>query len=401
MDKNIVDLIKSAMDEKEVVEIIRRLVEIPSHPGIENQESVVAEYIKTLFDKEAIPAQVRAVADGRSNIVATLKGAGGRKSLLLTGHTDTVPPYDMQDPFTLKEVSGKFYGRGAVDMKGPLACMIGAMIAIKRAGIELQGDLIFAGVIDEEEGSRGTIALLEEGLKASGAIVGEPTDMDICIAHRGLEWLEFHFTGKTVHGGKQEEGINAIVKASNFIQRLEEKLMPKIRSRVHPIIGPSSMNYGTISGGTQPSTVAGSALLKIDRRWIPQESYQEVLGELQEVIDEMARQDSQFKCQMKVMEESVMHGGYVHQAMETSAQDPLVTTTKRAIVKAWGKEPQLTSFSAWTDGGLLSSYAKIPTIVFGPGDLESAHSSEEFIERAQIYLALLVYSLTAIEFCNE
>lgn len=401
MSSKILSSLKSSIKEEEVVEIIRRLVEIPSYPGVKNQETDVANCIKDIFHKEGISAQVVPVSEGRCNIIARLEGRGGGKTLLLTGHTDTVPPYDMQEAFKLREVDDKLFGRGAVDMKGPLACMMASMIGIKRAGIDLKGDLVFAGVIDEEEGSLGTIALLEDGLKVDGAIVGEPTNMDICVAHRGLEWLEFHFEGKTVHGGKQAQGINAILKASDFIQNLEEKLIPEIYSKTHPIIGSSSMNYGTIKGGTQPSTVAGDCVLKIDRRWIPGEVYEDVLKQYQNIIDELSEKDPKFKCEMKIMEESLMKKGYVHEAMQTDVTHPIVTITKKQVVNIYKKEPALTFFPAWSDGGLLSSYGKIPTIVFAPGDLESAHSSEEFIDKRQIYSAALIYALVAIDYCNQ
>jgi len=403
MDLELLSKIKSVITEEEVIEIIKNLVEIPSYPGVENQESKVAKYIYTTLSKEGIESKIVPVIDGRCNVIAKLRGnnSSNSKSLLLTGHTDTVPPYDMPNPFQLRTQGNRMYGRGVVDMKGALACMMGAMIAIKRAKINLDGDLIFAGVIDEEEGSEGTIALLENGLKVDAAIVGEPCNLNICVAHRGLEWLEFHFKGKTVHGGKQSEGINAILKASNFIQALEKDLIPKIQSKTHPIIGTSSMNYGTINGGTQPSTVAGSATLTIDRRWIPGEKYADVMGGYQNIIDSMAKEDPEFNCELRVMDVSLMKEGYVHESMETDIDHPIVQITKKATEEIYKQEPQITFFPAWSDGGLLSSYGNIPTIVFGPGDLESAHSAEEFLDKTQVFPTTLIYASIALKFCNN
>lgn len=402
MKNNLLNQIQSFISQDEVIQIIKKLVEIPSYPGIKNQETEVAVKIKEIFDEEGIFSEVIHVEEGRSNVIAKIKGKGNGRSLLLTGHTDTVPPYGMEDPCILKEKEDRLYGRGAVDMKGPLACMIAALISIKRANITLDGDLIFAGVIDEEAGSLGTIDLLESNIVANvdAAIVGEPTDLNICVAHRGLEWIDFNFIGKTVHGGKQEEGINAILKASDFIQKIQKNVKPKIYAKTHPIIGTSSMNFGTIKGGTQPSTVAGKCLIKIDRRWVPGEKYEEVLKEYQDVIDEMSNKDPQFECEMKIMEESIMKEGYVHEAMEIDVNHPIVKLTKETIKNIHKKDADITYFPAWTDGGLLSSYGDIPTIIFAPGDLESAHSSDEFIDKTQVYPATLIYSLLAIEFCT-
>lgn len=394
------DKLKEAVQEEEIIRFITDLVEIPSYNGIGNQETQAARFIYDIFQKEGIESELTHVADGRCNVIGKIKGDGSGKTLLMTGHIDTVPPYDMEKPFEVQERDGKLFGRGVVDMKGPLACMIYAMIGIKRSNIKLNGDLIFAGVIDEEEKSLGTIDLIEKKIKADAAIVGEPSDFEICVAHRGLEWFELSFHGKTVHGGKQKEGINAILKASNFIQRVEEKLIPKIEKETHPLIGTSSMNYGTINGGTQPSTVAGDCVLKIDRRWVPGIKYDDVIKEYEDIIDELGKEDKEFKCSLKVMDASLMKDGYVHEAMEIDLNHPIINNVIRQTEKIYGKRPELTYFTAWSDGGLLSTYAGIPTIVFAPGDLESAHSKDEHIEKNQILPATLIYALVAIDFCK-
>lgn len=392
--------ISDVINNNEVIKILEDLISIPSYKGIKNQETKVAEYIHELFQNEGIESEVIELEDGRSNIVARIRGNDNGKTLLYTGHMDTVPPYDMIDALTLKREGDKLIGRGTNDMKGPLACMIMAMIGIKRMNLELGGDLIFAGVADEEEKSIGTIDLIESGIKADGAIVGEPTNLDICTAHRGLEWIDFEFVGKTVHGGKQDEGINAVLKASNFIQELEKKLIPKLSERNHPTTGHSTMNYGTIHGGTQPSTVAGSCVLSIDRRWIPGEKYDDVLNEYVELIQEMSKNDPEFKCNIKVMDESKMKEGYVHEAMEIDQNHLLVNILKNSCEKIIRRTPENTYFPAWSDGGLLYRYGEIPTLVFAPGDLETAHSKDEFIDANQLMPAVKIYLQTAYEFCR-
>lgn len=401
MDVQTINLLKSVISEAEIISIIKELVKRPSYPGVENQETSVASWIHDFFGREGISSEVIPVVDGRCNVVARLKGSGNGKSLLLTGHLDTVPPYDMPgNPFEVEEKEGQLLGRGVVDMKGALACMMASMAALKRAKIDLQGDVIFAGVIDEENKSEGTIHLIESGIGADAAIVGEPTELNICVAHRGLEWFQFDIQGKTVHGGKQKEGINAISKAVNLIQRVDEKLIPKIESKTHSVIGTSSMNYGLIQGGTQPSTVAGHCFLQVDRRWVPGETYKEVVQEYQDIIDELHREDKDFRCKLKVMEVSVMKEGYVHEAMEIEKNHPIIDIVTRTTEEITKKTPKHTYFPAWSDGGLLSSYAKIPTIVFAPGNLESAHSANEYLEIEQIVPAALIYAITAIKFCK-
>lgn len=385
---------------EEIIDLIMDLVKIPSYPGISNQETKVAEYFYDLFVRNGIEAEVIPVVDGRCNIVATLKGHGGGKKLLLTGHTDTVPPYDMEDALVPIIKDNKIYGRGAVDMKGPLACMAQAMINIKRSGVKLSGDVIFAGAIDEELKSEGTIHLVKEGITADAAIVGEPTNMKLCIAHRGLEWLEFHFKGKTVHGGAQKKGQNAIVMASKFIEKVSNRISQIIESNNHDIIGKGTFNIGTIHGGSQPSTVAGDCILTIDRRWLPGEKYEDILNEFRSTIDELSNEEPLFKCEMKIMDVSVMTDGYVHEAMETSYDHEIVNIVHEAMIETVEKEPEISAFAAWSDGGLLNTYAGIPTIVLGPGDLESAHSAVEHIELNQVFEAISIYEKIIKLYCS-
>ncbi len=395
------DRIMKEISLESIIELIKDLVAIPSYPGVEAQETGVAEYINQFFSKEGIMCEVIPVVDGRSNVVARLKGTGEGKTLMLTGHMDTVPPYDMSgNPLEVERQDTKLIGRGVVDMKGALACMMSAMVAIKRSGMKLKGDIVFAAVIDEEEKSEGTRALIKDKVAADAAIVGEPSQLDICIGHRGLEWFEFNFIGKTVHGGKQKEGINAITKAMKFIQKVEEELVHKVESNQHPIIGNSSLNYGLIKGGTQPSTVAGDCVLQIDRRWIPGEKYSNIIQEFQNITDELKNEDPKFQAQLKVMDVSLMEEGYIHEAMEIDPNHPIIEIVSEATYEVRGIKPKQVPFTAWSDGGLLCNYAKIPTIIYGPGDLESAHSSSEYLEISHIIPATLVYALSAIKFCG-
>lgn len=388
------------IDEKELIEFIKDLVEIPSHPGVKNQETAVAKYIHKKFLKENIDSQIIDVTEGRCNIVAKIKGCGDGKNLLLTGHLDTVEPYNMEKPFQLINEYGRLKGRGAVDMKGQLACMAMCLITIKRLNIILKGDLYFCGVIDEEQKSEGTISLLQSGLKFDAAIVGEPTNLYICTAHRGLEWFEVIFKGKTVHGGSQDEGINAINKCNEFINAVENDLVPILKKRVHFVTGHSTMNYGFIHGGTQPSTVAGDCILRFDRRWIPGEKYEDVVNEYRNIIKKLHKKDPTFNAELKVMDVSTMRDGYVHESMEIDNNHFLVKAALKSIENVLHRQDNITYFPAWSDGGLLSTYGKIPTIVFGPGDMTSAHSKEENIEISQLVPAVLTYISISSEVCN-
>lgn len=404
----------SCISQDELVKLTMDLIAIPSCEGVPGQETAACQYIKEVFDREGIQCRIDPLQDGRSNVIAILPGEGrtgsadpaaqeaAGRSLLLNGHIDTVPGYDMEDPFTPRIAGTDIYGRGASDMKGPVASMIGAMIALKRSGIKLAGDVLFSGVADEEHQSIGTIDLLEHGLagrRVDGAIVGEPTDLKVCTAHRGLEWYEFHFIGKTVHGGHQDEGINAISKAVHFIRALEDDLIPRVYAKKHPLLESATLNVGVIHGGTQLSTVAGECSVFLDRRFLPAENYDDVNREFTDLLDRLAAEDPTFRCEMKVTDDSIMKEGYVHLPMETALDHPLVQTLQTTVEAATGESPVMSFFPAWTDGGLLSGYGHIPTVVLGPGHIACCHSADEHIPMDHLMKAALCYALTAVQFC--
>lgn len=395
------EMLKSVISKDHLVEMTSQMVRRKSYVGVPKQETEVAEYIKSVFDENDIPCELIEVSDGRCNVIAKLDSGKDGKTILFNGHTDTVEPNDMRDAFEPKIVDGMLYGRGTSDMKGPLASMIEAMLAIKKTGLLNKGSIIFSGVLDEEHNSIGTIDLLERGIAADGAIVGEPTELRICTAHRGLEWYKFHFIGKTVHGGAQKEGINAISKAVSFINAMEEKLIPDVFSRKHPLLEEATINYGVIHGGTQLSTVAGDCELYVDRRFLPYETYEEVTQQFNDLLNDLAKKDPDFKCEMQVTEESRMKDGYVHLPMEIELNHILVKYLQKAVQDVTEKEPVMSFFPAWTDGGLLKGFANIPTVVIGPGIIECCHSKDEHIPIDHLPKAALIYALTALDFCHS
>lgn len=391
--------LKAVISEGELVEMTKAMVRIPTYLGVPGQETPAARYVKSICDAEGIECRVEEVEDGRSNVVATLRGLGGGKTLLLNGHLDTVDLQNMPKGLDPWIEGGKLYGRGTSDMKGPDVCMLMAMVALKRSGLKLRGDIVFAGSADEEMNSIGAIELIKKGMKADGAIIGEPTDLRVCSCHRGLEWYEFHFIGKTVHGGSQSQGVNAIYQAVKFIDIVQKELAPKVFGRKHPMLKEATLNVGIIKGGTGLSTVPGECTVWVDRRFLPEEKYEEVGREFQDIIDRLAAEDPTFKCEMKVMDVSVMKPGFIHLAMETDAKDPIVRASLAAAEAVTGSLSEPTFFPAWTDAALFRNYAHIPAVVFGPGLIACCHSESEYMPVDHLAKGCLAYALIAAEFC--
>lgn len=394
------DRIREVLDEEEIVSLACEMIAIPSYRGLKEQETAVAAFIDGFFRGEGIDSELIPVKDGRCNVVARLSGSGGGRTLILNSHLDTVPPYDMERPFHPRLEGGRIYGRGAADTKGIIACMIAAMAALKRAGLPLKGDLLFTGVIDEEDGSAGTLDLVKKGLGAEGAIVGEPTGLDLCLGQRGLEWLEFTFRGSDTHGGGPAGGANAIRMAGLFIAKCEAELVPALKKRAHPLLGSATMNYGFIRGGSQPSTVAGECVLQIDRRLLPGEDREASLEEYAALLRSLSAEEPLFDGSMRTMEAGRMEEGYYHTGSLLDPSHPLVQAAAESSARVLGAAPLQRAFTAWSDAGVLSGYGGIPALIFAPGELAAAHSAHEFMEIKNLLPAALIYALTAARFCN-
>jgi acetylornithine deacetylase/succinyl-diaminopimelate desuccinylase family protein len=390
--------LRRSVSKKEVEGLVKDLVRIPSHRDVPKREREVATFLKEFLSDEGIDARLRPVEKDRPNVIAVLKGSGGGKSLMLNGHTDTVPAYEMDiPPFTPKVEKGRLYGRGALDMKGGLGSMAMAMLAIKRSRMKLRGDLFFTAVVGEEEKSEGTEDVVLRGPKADAAIVGEPTDMEIQPSHRGLEWLNVHFFGKAAHGGQAEKGVNAISMASRFVREVESELLPKLRATKSRYMLSPTLNLGVIEGGQQPSSVADHCVIRLDRRWVPEEDLQQVFTEIYDIFDKLKKEDQRFKAKL-VRDPSNMET-MTHVPNVVSTSHPVVRALQVAAKEVTKRPPKVTSFWGWTDAALLTHYGHMPSVIFGPGGA-GAHARTEYVLTDDLLKCTHIYALAATEVCG-
>jgi len=386
--------------EEEVVELTRKLIAVPSHKDVEGREAAVGEVIFDHLSRLGFEAEKVSVSGGRCNVCARLRGTDSGPTLLLNGHMDTVPPYDMViDPYAGEIRDGFLWGRGTTDMKGALACMMTAMAAIKRSGMRLKGDILFTAVVGEEGESDGTEAFIVNGGTADAAIVGEPSEYGYSFAHRGLETLEIKVYGTTMHGSQALRGVNAIKMASRLIERIEKELFPRIIARENEYMGPALMNYGKIFGGDQICTVAGECTIQLDRRYLPGETAASVIKEYQEIIDELHAEDPNFRAEISRMPNSNMKY-LAHAPLWTDPEEKIVKTVDGVLRERLGREPSTGGWRGWTDAGMLSTFAHIPTVVFGPGSLADAHTKDEHVSIAELYDFVSFYAETAARFCG-
>jgi len=376
------------------------LVKARSYPGIPKQEAAVVTELRVFLEEHRIRTTVTEVKDGRPNLLAAVDSGRPGRHILFCGHTDTVPPNagSTVDLFAAVEREGKLYGRGTADMKGALASMAGALVDLAAKKSLAAGKVTLAAVIDEEMESLGAEALIRAGFRADAAVVGEPTSNKIAIGHKGLEWLTVEFTGRAAHGSTPEAGINAISAAAYFIRLVEEELGPEFKERRDPILGLPVINMGTISGGDQPSTVAAHCAIKLDRRWVTTETIELVFTDLEGLLAKVQARQPGLKISI-----SRVPGGMatmIHGPLTIDPGHPIVRSAQRALADAGRVAYGLTVFPAWTDGALLSREGKIPTIIWGPGELGHAHSPEENIRLEEVQAAAELYAAAALDFCR-
>lgn len=379
------------IDTKQIVVVLKRLVRTPSvNPAIDrNQdEGAIADFIAKWFRKNGrFSVYEQKVAKGRFNVVAILRGKENGRSLMLNGHMDTVGTVGMSvKPFTPSVRNGKLFGRGSCDMKGSLAAMIGAMEALSASNERLAGDVLFTAVVDEEYMSIGTSELIKR-FQADAAIVGEPTNMNIGIAHKGYVWLEIETVGKAAHGSVPEKGIDAIEKMGQIIGQL-----PSIRRKAnvdrHPLLGVASIHTSTITGGSDWSTVPATCILHVERRLLPGEKPHIAVDELRKAISECSRRDKNLKATVRL----------IHHA------DPMQVTGAPHISilkKNLNGIGRIVGVPYWTDAAILCNQARIPTCLFGPGDIAVAHGPAEYVKIQDVLKAARVYADTAAAYCNS
>lgn len=389
--------IQSLVNIQEVTNLLKQLIEIPGHEECPGQERNRGLFLYEFFKNEGIDVELQEVCDERYNVIAKISGNGTGKSLMLNGHIDTIPPYDMLNALVPKELDGKIYGRGSVDMLGAVASMVYTLVYIKRASLKMSGDILFTGVVGEENGSPGTWHLINSGITADYGIVGEPTMMEVAVAHKGIEWLDVHFKGKSTHGSVPEKGINAIHHASQFIHTVMNELIPTLNNRKHSTLGRSTINIGQMSGGTRPTVVPEHCVVSLDRRWIPGESGKGVIEELNQILEKLKLNDSQVDA---FIEQRSSTSQAPHDAFENSCESYMVQSLLNSYKTITGTKTEAIGVNFWTDAAMLHNYGNVECVVCGPGNVVQAHSSEEYIDIEQLLLAIKVYLEASCQICK-
>jgi acetylornithine deacetylase len=300
-------------------------------------------------------------------VVAVLDGHEPGPTLMFCGHIDTVGVAGMERPFNPVHRDGRLYGRGAQDMKGGVAAMLGAARQIAEQGGCARGRLVVAAVVDEEHASIGAEALAETW-RADAAVVTEPTDLDIAVAHKGFEWVRVETHGRAAHGSRPRDGRDAILRMGRVLGRLES-LDRRLQAQTpHALLGTGSLHASIINGGRELSSYPERCSLQIERRTLPGEEVGVGLKEVRGILERLRRADADFEGDATLV--------FSRAAYELDAAHPLPEMLEHAA-ELRGCHPRRVGMSFWSDAAILSA-AGIPTVLFGPGGA-GLHSVEEYV----------------------
>ncbi len=327
-------------------------------------EAAMADYLSQLARRAGLAVSTQEVSRGRTNVLARLTPKGPvRHRVLLAPHLDTVGFPNLDALLTPSLKGDRLTGRGACDTKGCVAAMFSAVLAVAKSGVRPAAtEIVFVGLVDEENGQGGSRHYAKHGDKADLAIVGEPTRLQVVTAHKGDLWLQLKTQGRSAHGATPHLGRNAVLEMARVVEVLETRYAATLRRRSHPLLGSPTVNVGVIRGGNQPNIVPNECVISIDRRTLPGETEAGVKREIQALLKKAGLTAEFDNLRLAPCE-----------ALETSPELPGV----KALCRAAGRRRTL-GVHYFCDAAPLAA-GGIPSVVFGPGDIAQAHTADEWI----------------------
>lgn len=381
----------TAPDPARLTDLVASLVRINSvNPGLvpgAPGEGEIARVCAAVLENAGLVVEMLESTPLRPSVLATLPGAGGGRSLMLNAHLDTVGVDGMAEPFSGRIEGRRLHGRGAYDMKGAAGACIEAAIALAASDTRLAGDLVVALVADEEVASLGMEEVIARRT-TDCAIVTEPTDLRLCLAHKGFAWFEVTTIGVAAHGSQHTLGVDANLRMGRFLWRLES-LERGLRARApHPLVGPPSLHAATIVGGVGISTYSPKCTLRIERRLVPGETAQQAESELRAIIADLRRADPDLHIDLRA--------DLAREAFEADPDGPTARAVTDACRVVTGAAPHIVGENPWMDSALLCA-AGVDTVVIGPGGA-GAHAEQEWVDLDSVerLASILIESAQAI-----
>ncbi len=368
--------------------LLQDLVAIPSvNPCFANGtgELQLANFISDYARRAGLEVHRQFVSEGRENVLIGLVGRG-QETVLWETHMDTVTAEGMSiPPFDPQIRDGKLFGRGACDAKASLAAMLQALVEVAQRGTPPR-TVWLAAVVDEENGFQGARQLLAGGMRADFGIVGEPTELQLVIAHKGTVRGSISTRGRSAHSSQPDKGINAILRMAKVLAALERYDL-ELRMRFHPLVGSPTLTVTMIEGGRGLNLVPDFCQVKVDRRTLPDEDPLAAWDELKRFLQS---QPELLELEVEVGEPDLVNAG-----MAISPDAPVVQRML-AVCERVGLNPSVIGVHYSSDASVLSQ-GGIPCLLFGPGSIHQAHTPDEWVDLEQVLAAQKVFEALAEE----
>jgi succinyl-diaminopimelate desuccinylase len=380
----------SQVQEADVVSTCRDLVRFNTvnPPG---DELEIAKYVGGVLREAGLTIEMISHSPTRASVVGRLKGSGEVPALMYNGHLDVVPVGEQEwlhDPFAGDVAEGKLWGRGSADMKGGVAAMIVATKVLASSDVRLRGDLILAATAGEEVNMMGAraVAAREDLGALQGVVIGEPTNNELCLGHRGVFWPEITTYGKTAHGSMPELGANAVMMMLALLSELDRMDIPYTP---HPLVGEFTRSINTIAGGVKVNVVPDRCVATVDLRTVPGQDHQAILRQLEELIADLEQRIPQFRASIKI--------NFDIPPAETSPDEPIVQRFADVMAEVIGERPSPKGVGFATEASIYVPALHVPTIICGPGQPGLAHQPNEYVEVEQLTQAAKVFILAAVQ----
>lgn len=371
------------ISDDDVVTLLSELIAIPSvNPDFRREgdpahwfgELRLAEYVFDWVRKIGLDAELDEALPGRPNVIARLKGECGGKRMLWEGHLDTVQVSGMAiDPFRPILRDGNLFGRGAVDDKG---CLAGFMLALRSLiANPPRCSVTFVAAIDEEYQFRGVQHHLARGERYDFGIAGEPTGLRIVRACKGCVRWAIEVSGKPAHSSRPEEGIDALRIAEDLLRNLRDSGIAG--SENHPLLGTTSLTCTSFRAGEGLNTVPGSARLTFDYRTLPGQVGMKIWADVQDI-------GARFAASLAPGARIVVEPPFLDDTvgMEVPEHAEIVTAMQH-VCDTFGMDRRPSGVPFGSDATKMTA-AGIPTIIFGPGSIQQAHTADEFVRTAEV-----------------
>lgn len=370
--------------------LLAELVAAPSvnPPG---HEDLAARPLADFLARHGLRPEWQETEPERPNLLAAVEGGRSGRAFALCSHLDVVPPGDPRlwsgDPFSPRLEGGRLFGRGACDAKGSLAAMAVATAFWAREGLP-QGRLLLAAVCGEERGGTGAKFLVASGWRADGAVIGEPTNLQVLLGHNGRLVVTVTIEGRGGHASQPGGAANPLDQLGEVLGRLRA-LSAEVGRRRHPLIGNASLTTTQVSSGdTNAATIPSRVTLSLDRRLLPGETH-----------DQAGREVAEALAGLPGVAAKWLTGA---QPYLLTGHEPLVAACVEGARAAGGDRLAPGGFPATCDQYILG-LAGIPTTILGPGDLVAnrTHAPDEFVEAAAVEQAALAYAAAARAFLES